>query len=630
MRSALVIAVLLSSVRADACGLFFCGEETAPPRQAGTAVLFAVRDDQVTAHLQVRYDGRADGFSWVLPVPAVPTVDLSNEELFARLRFVSDPKFEVQWQPPEGCDTSAPCEPCDSMTGPGLVLDPNALPHGGSGIELLVQSSKGPFDYAIIAGDSPAALLSWLADNGYRPPSGVEPAIAHYLEQKYVFLALKLAKGRDVGDIMPIALSWAVDNPTRIPLRLTALAANADVPITAWILGESRAVPVNYLHAVLNAEAFDWAKCGMPLGPAAQCGFPGPWEARNVECSADYAKLLARAVDQSNGHAFVTEFAGSALVMKDKLFREGQWGTWSQAPLDNPVRFIRRLFVFGCPRTPLMQKIIRDHVPKPPIDTLPPDCREDADFYDLNLDKCIAYMPSTWKFDNIALSNEIMELVVKPTESAQQLFLDFPYLTRLSTIVSPSEMTKDPVFSFNPSLPDVSRTHTVEAAPLCSDGRIRGVRLTYPEGTTREVAGTIEACKGFVPAPGVAPVDPGAPAARHVQVLGESGPPSFLAAGAIPAFDAELSARRATSGSASWARVPDEELTVLPSGTFSTAPAPVALIDAVPVRETRTRGCGVGVRGSLPAAMALIMAFVGLRGLASRRRATRAETSLPR
>ena len=50
------------------------------------------------------------------------------------------------------------------------------------------------------------------------------------------------------------------------------------------------------------------------------------------------------------------------------------------------------------------------------------------------------------------------------------------YLTRLLTIVSPEEMTKDPIFAFNPDLPDVSNQHTAKIAPVIMRDTLACVR----------------------------------------------------------------------------------------------------------------------------------------------------------
>jgi uncharacterized protein (TIGR03382 family) len=70
-------------------------------------------------------------------------------------------------------------------------------------------------------------------------------------------------------------------------------------------------------------------------------------------------------------------------------------------------------------------------------------------------------------FDSGALAAQLDEKVVKPTLEAGALFNDFPTLTRLYTTLSPEDMTRDPVFSYNPGLPEVSRDHTATLRLEC-------------------------------------------------------------------------------------------------------------------------------------------------------------------
>ena len=67
-----------------------------------------------------------------------------------------------------------------------------------------------------------------------------------------------------------------------------------------------------------------------------------------------------------------------------------------------------------------------------------------------------------------------------------------PYLTRLYTTMSADEMTMDPVFEFNPDLPDVSNVHTANRYVRC-DGD-----PTWRAGA----AGRREPCRATRPARG--------------------------------------------------------------------------------------------------------------------------------
>ena len=55
---------------------------------------------------------------------------------------------------------------------------------------------------------------------------------------------------------------------------------------------------------------------------------------------------------------------------------------------------------------------------------------------------------------------------------ANALFAQHPKLTRLITTLSPEDMTEDPVFSFNPALPDVIPVHAGKIVMNCGDSDV--------------------------------------------------------------------------------------------------------------------------------------------------------------
>jgi len=67
----------------------------------------------------------------------------------------------------------------------------------------------------------------------------------------------------------------------------------------------------------------------------------------------------------------------------------------------------------------------------------------------------------------VELTDQLEERVVTPTLEAGKMFTEHPYLTRMYTTLSPSEMTRDPVFSFNPDLADVANIHSGRLIYYC-------------------------------------------------------------------------------------------------------------------------------------------------------------------
>ena len=63
---------------AQACGGTFCNTNT-PVNQTAERIIFVDRPDgTVTAVVEIQYQGSAEDFSWVLPVPGIPDVDVSS------------------------------------------------------------------------------------------------------------------------------------------------------------------------------------------------------------------------------------------------------------------------------------------------------------------------------------------------------------------------------------------------------------------------------------------------------------------------------------------------------------------------------------------------------------------------
>jgi hypothetical protein len=129
-----------------------------------------------------------------------------------------------------------------------------------------------------------------------------------------------------------------------------------------------------------------------------------------------------------------------------------------------------------------------------------PDRAADAgvteDLYYEQLDQYLPTYDSRAVFDQVALTAELWERVVFPAQEANELFDENPKMTRLFTMLSPEEMSKDPVFAFNPTLPDVSNIHNATMTNLCegdkpfelmlADGRV--FRLEQTADWSEQVA----------------------------------------------------------------------------------------------------------------------------------------------
>ncbi len=518
-------AVLVAPRVAEACGCFAPPDPTVPVVQAGERLVFAHEDGEVVAHIQIQYEGEASEFGWLLPVPAVPDWSLGTEELFNQIIQQTQPRYRLNQVFPDQC-------------GGGLVLtggagrngfefdDSAGAPEAGDPNSPLVkEGSLGPFGFAALRADDEKAMFEWLKNNNYFVPAGTEDVVGPYIRPGAYFLAVKLESGEDAGDIQPIVLRYKSDYPM-IPIILTSVAANPDMGIQVWVLGEDRAIPRNYRHTVLNDEKIDWFNAG-----------------------ANYNDVVIAATNEApEGQSFVTEYAGSTDVMRNLLADDERFGERSDFnDRSNFIDYVEGLVLEGFNFDSALIERLESAISMPahlveqglsPEFFFPSMRFYLEDFAIEDPQGYAAYVESV-DFDPVALTTAIWERIVIPAREANALFDRHPMMTRMYTTLSPDEMTRDPVFAFNPDLPEVSRTREATYVVDC-DGS--GGMLTLPDGRTLRVENPTE----FIDQDGAQ-----VPFSRRIEVLAEEGAPEVVVdnrASITPSYD-ESSGCTATQAS---------------------------------------------------------------------------------
>ena len=504
---------LLAPVGSWACGGFFCS--TFPMDQVSERILFVADQGQVTTHVQLEFNGNAPDFAWILPVPAVPALEVSHNEIFRQLQFATQPSFFLEFQ--EGG--------CDDFWPPFArsVEMASAEDAADDGVQVVSEERIGPYDTAVITSENADAIAQWLTDNGYNLDELGSELLKPYVDEGFFFLALRLAPDREVGDLQPIALTYAADKPA-IPIRLTAVATQPDLGVLVWVLGEHRAIPQNYLHVQINEARIDWFNGGF-----------------------NYNEVVSEAADEADGQAFATDYAGSSKIMGDRLYQEGRYDLDALRIIEDPPTFVSTLLRQGFPRDNQMQALLRRHIPMPPAvleegvleivfggdqkayDSALADgflqSIAESSFYN-NMEAYTAYLDEI-DFAPDLFADALAETIVEPLRRSQVLFAEHPFLTRLFTTLSASEMTLDPVFSFNPDLPPVDNVRTAQAHWECPNGDPEEIPpedivliITLNDG--RQIRTN--------PFNGVEPIPlaSAGPAARLIERLEDSGPPILI------------------------------------------------------------------------------------------------------
>ena len=500
----------LSGLQAHACGGFFCGNF--PMNQVAENILFVQGEGTVTTHVQLQYSGEASDFAWILPMPSVPELAVSHNQIFNQLQFATQPGFQLNFQEDASCGF-----PPIFRT---LEDDGSVVATESAAVEVVSQEQVGPYDTAVITSDDSQAIVNWRVDNDYQLGDLGIDLLHPYVEEGAFFLALKLVTDRDVGDLQPIALTYAAEEPG-IPIRLTAVATAPDLGVIAWVLAEHRAIPKNYLHVRINEAAIDWFNGGF-----------------------NYPEVVTLAADEAGGQAFVTDFAGPSKIVNDFFF--GEFDLDNLRLQEHPADFLDTALSQGFPRDAQMQALIRRHISMPTavleegvLDVVFDGDREaydlireegqlqslaDRSFYN-NIRAYDRYIADR-EFNAVAFTDDLERIVVEPLQNVRRLFEEKPYLTRLYTTLSADEMTLDPMFSYNPDLPEVENIRFAEARWDCADPENTPIEewelvITLADG--REIR-TLP----FGDGGGPRPLPIGEPAAAIIERLYTSGPPETI------------------------------------------------------------------------------------------------------
>ncbi len=394
--------VLFASDPAAACGGMFCNA-IQPVDQAAERIFFFYDQGRVTTEVQIAFEGEADEFAWVVPVPGEPTVEVSNDAMFTTLANQTTPVFQLGVDRPGSIGCAAE-----------MAMSADMAPReDGGGVTVVSEEAVGPYLSVVLQAENADVLVIWLEDNGYSLPDGLDAVLQPYVAAGQYFVALKLLSDKDAGDIAPIVMSYTAEAAS-IPIQLTAVAAVADMPIEVFVFGPSRAVPDNYLHVDINEAAINW-----------------------YEGADNYREVVSAAVDEAGGLAFATDYAGPATDFSGLLDWTDRFSPDALREAD-PVSWLETIVYSGMPGSTQLTNLLLELVP-------PPDGVDGATF--LQCPGCYEVEVEDW---DAVVATDRFETEILEVMAEQQARIDgAAWGTRLFTTMDPAEMTADPVFVFN-------------------------------------------------------------------------------------------------------------------------------------------------------------------------------------
>jgi MYXO-CTERM domain-containing protein len=384
-----------------------------------------------------------------------------------------------------------------------------------SEVKVLATADVGPYDAELIEASDAGQLWGWLAFNGYYQDPAALPIVEDYVALGYHFIGIKLQNTKAAGDMLPLALTFGENAPC-LPLRLTAAAAAPAMPIDIWVLGDARAIPKNFLHAVVNERAVSY-----PSGDG-------------------YQEAVNAGIGGIGGRAWITEFADLASSYRGSLLPYPDETVAALTATLHLLGLIDLMTDYGVPVGAELARIARDLMPKPEglrgypngicpagtpcTDTNADHITTDDEYYD-NLRWWAAREQSGGRKlggDFAGLRARVIDELINPLLEVESYLNEEYVLTRFFTRINPEAMLRDPLFAFNADLPMVPRDRVAEGEVVVDLSCKESIAVTYPSGAS----GPSISCPGGKCGTGfTVAADASASPLEAVQVLDESGGP---------------------------------------------------------------------------------------------------------
>ncbi|MFH1171278.1 MAG: DUF2330 domain-containing protein [bacterium] len=188
-----------------------------------------------TLIVTMRFQGTADDFAWILPVPSTPTVTKGSAEVFTSLENL----IYNSSRSSKGA--------LDYATG-GVANAPES-------VSIINREKIDYYDITTLSSTDSSALTTWLNENGYTFPSTSSYILNTYITNKWRFVAVKfdlsaVAKAESdlrSGYAVPLKLVFHTPNPV-FPLRISSVMS----PSTALI-----PVPLEETNAATTTNTSD-------------------------------------------------------------------------------------------------------------------------------------------------------------------------------------------------------------------------------------------------------------------------------------------------------------------------------------------------------------------------------------
>ncbi len=134
------------------------------PTQKAIIVYDRRREDLI---LQVKYEGPAEDFGWLVPVPGLPEIRKGSMKCFYELSRLTQER--------------------------GFLLSSGGLRSRGTGSVKVIQiKTVGAYQVTVLSAGDTSGLAEWLKINGFTLPGDRQDVLDGYVKKNWCFVAIKI------------------------------------------------------------------------------------------------------------------------------------------------------------------------------------------------------------------------------------------------------------------------------------------------------------------------------------------------------------------------------------------------------------------------------------------------------
>ncbi|MEM9511194.1 MAG: DUF2330 domain-containing protein [Cyanobacteria bacterium P01_E01_bin.48] len=260
---AISLALVLSWTTAARafCG-FYVSQANASLYNQASQVILARDGDRTVVTMANDFQGEADDFAMVVPVPVVlqpEQVHVGDPEIVKRLDSFSAPRL-VEYFDENPCMLREELREFESAISLDVAPASPARQRANSlGVTIESEFSVGEYDILVLSAKESSGLETWLTENGYTIPDNAQPLLQPYIRQGMKFFVAKvnLAEQAKSGYQYLRPLQIAYESPKfMLPIRLGMTNARGEQDLLIYALSPRGQVELtNYRTVKIPTDA---------------------------------------------------------------------------------------------------------------------------------------------------------------------------------------------------------------------------------------------------------------------------------------------------------------------------------------------------------------------------------------